>query len=151
MRKIWPVLCGASTSEPPIVAGPGLEVVVIYTSVKRTLAALRAAGSLARGLSARIHLVVPQVVPFPAPPDQPLVDARFAERKFRTIAEESAIDTRVDICVCREWETGVLRCLKPRSIVVIGAVPRWWQSRRERRLARTLRKQGHQVVLVESK
>lgn len=152
MSCIWSVQDAGSVSEPPVSTGSEfVEVVVIYTSVKQTLLALRAAGSLARGLSARIHLVAPEVVPFPAPLDQPIIQRGFAERKFRTLAEEAAIETRVDICLCREWETGVLHSLKPRSVVVMGAVKRWWHSRRERRLARVLRKHGHQVVLVESK
>lgn len=130
--------------------GSGLEVVVVYSSVKQTLAALRAAGSLAHDLGARIRMVVPETVPFPAPLDQPLVERSFAERKFRTIAEESGVETTVNICLCREWEAGVLQCVKPRSIVVLGLASRWWLSRRERRLARMLRNRGHQVILSES-
>jgi hypothetical protein len=109
----------------------------------------RAAAALARGLSGRIHLVAPQVVPFPAQLDEPTVEKGFAERKFRTLAEESAIESRVDICLCRDWETGVLHSIAPRSIVVVGATMRFWPFGRARRLARTLRRHGHQVLLVE--
>jgi hypothetical protein len=140
---------GAPVCAPLLTEGARIEVVVVYTSVKRTLAALRAAGSLARGLSGRIHLVVPQIVPFPAQLDEPLVQQEFAQRKFRTLAEESAIDTRVDICLCRDWETGVLHSIGPRSIVVVGAAMRYWPFGPERRLARTLRKRGHHVLFVE--
>jgi hypothetical protein len=141
---------GVSAPQPAIGAGSGLEVVVIYSEVRQTLAALRAAARLARGLNARIHMVVPEVVPYPAPLEQPLVESGFAARKFKTIAEESAIETRVDICLCREWEAGVLQCVKPCSIVVMSAAGGWWRSGRERRLARTLRRRGHQVILLES-
>lgn len=141
---------GVSAPQPVIGAGAGIEVVVIYTGVKQTLAALRAAGSLASRLNAGIHMVVPEVVPYPAPLEQPLVENGFAARKFKTIAEESAIDTRVDICLCRDWEAGVLQCVEPSSIVVVGTVGRWWRSGRERRLARTLRGRGHQVILLAS-
>lgn len=137
-----------SAPEPATGAGSGLEVAVVYTEVKQTLAALRAAGRLARGLRARIHLVVPQVIPYPAPLEQPLIENGFAARKFKTIAEESAIETRVDICLCRDWEAGVLQCVQPRSIVVVGTAKRWWRSGRERRLARTLRKRGHVILLA---
>jgi hypothetical protein len=137
--------------EPPVRTSQGLEIVVIYTSVRQTLAALRTAGSLARGLNVRIRLVVPEVVPFPALLDRPPVELRFTERKFRTIAEQSAIDTTVDICLCREREAGVLLFLKPGSVVVIGAAEGWWRSRRESRMARTLRRHGHHVLLVESR
>jgi hypothetical protein len=140
----------APVCAPLLTEGARIEVVVVYTSMKRTLAALRAAGSLARGFDARIHLVVPQIVPFPAQLDEPPVQKEFAERKFRTLAEESAIETRVDICLCRDRETGVLHSIRPRSIVVVGAAMRFWPFGRERRLARTLRKHGHQVLLVSS-
>jgi len=112
------------------------------------MAALRAAANLAKGLASHIRLIVPHVVPFPAGLDQPPVQREFAERRFRTLAEESAIDTFVEIRVCRDWETGALWGLKPRAIAVIGAGPSWWPLSRERRLARALRERGHQVLLA---
>ncbi len=127
-----------------------LEVVVVYTGAKQTLAALRAAACLARGLAARIRLVVPQLVPFPAQLDEPQVQKEFVERKFRTLAEQSAIETSVDIRLCRDWEVGVLEGLKPGSRVVLGARMRWWPGAREGRLVRALQKRGHQVLLVGS-
>ncbi|HXN46670.1 MAG TPA: hypothetical protein VN893_08510 [Bryobacteraceae bacterium] len=127
-----------------------MEVVVIYTGVKNTLAALRAAAGLAQGLSARIRLVVPQSIPFPAQLDEPPVRRDFAERKFRTLAEQSSIETTVEIRVCRDWEAGALDGLKPGSIVIMGAGMRWWPALRERRLARTLQKLGHRALLVGS-
>jgi hypothetical protein len=150
MNNVWPVHLGVSAPAPTRVIGSELEVVVVYNSVKQTLAALETAGSLAHGLGARIRMVVPQIVPFPAPLDQPLVEPSFAERKFRTIAGASAVETTVNICLCREREAGVLQSVKPRSIVVLGAAKHWWRSRRERSLARMLRSRGHQVILAES-
>ena len=147
-------ICQAHPAAPASVASPPesakMEVVVIYTGVKQTLAALRAAAGLAQGLSARIRLVVPQPVPFPAQLDQPPVQKDFAERKFRTLAADSGIDTNVEIRLCRDWQTGALHDLKPGSTVVIGARMRWWPGLRERRLARALRARGHQVLLVDS-
>ncbi len=141
---------GVLAPHPPADAGSRPEVVVVYTGTKHTLAALRAAARLAAGLDAHIHMVVPEVVPYPAPLEQPLVESGFSKRKFRTIAEESSIDTRVDICLCRDWEAGVLQCVKPSSLVVMCSAGRWWRPGRERRLARMLRGRGHQVILLES-
>ncbi len=138
-------------SGPALGSGSEFEVVVIYTAVKPTLAALRTAGGLAQGLNGCIHLLVPQVVPFPTPLEQPPVQKSFTERKFRTIAEKSAVDTRVDISLCRDWEAAVLGGLKPRSVVVIATARRWWRPTREHRLARMLRKLGHHVVVVEER
>jgi hypothetical protein len=150
MNKIWLVApaAPADVASPPETAK--LEVVVIFTGVKQTLAALRAAGALAHGLAARIRLVVPQLVPFPAQLDEPPVQREFTERRFRTLAEESAIDTNVDIRLCRDWEAGALDGLKPGSIVILGARMRWWPGLRERRLARILQKRGHRALLVGS-
>ncbi len=125
-----------------------LEVVVIFTTVKRTLAALRTAASMAQGLVSHVRLVVPCPVPFPAQLDRPPVQQEFAEKKFRTLAEEAAVDTNVEILLCREWEAGAIQGLRARSIVVIGTGMRWWPVSRERRLARALRKLGHQALLV---
>lgn len=150
MNNVRQVHLGVSAPEPAREIGSGLEVAVVYTGVKPTLAALRRAAHLAQGLGARIRMVVPQIVPFPAPLDQPQVERGFVERKFGTIAEETAIETTVNICLCREWEDGVLQSVKPRSIVVLGPGERWWRTRRERRVARILRERGHQVILSES-
>ncbi len=149
MKNIWPVRPVAPAGVPSVADSAALEVVVIYTGVKPTLAALGAAAGLARGLNGRIRLIVPQPVPFHAELDRPPVQKEFTERRFRTLAEQSAIDTNVEIRLCREWEAGALQGLQPRSIVVIGAGIRWWPGGRERRLARALRKRGHQVLLAD--
>ena len=150
MTMIWLDQPAAPACESTQAEGEKLEVVVVYTGVKQTLAALRAGACLARGLAARIRLVVPQLVPFPAQLDEPLVRTDFVERKFRTLAEQAAIETNVDIRLCRDWETGVLQGLKPGSRVVLGARMRWWPGAREGRLVRALQKRGHQVLLVGS-
>lgn len=151
MNRIWLV----HPEAPAPVASPAqsakMEVVVIYAGEKRTRAALRAATGLAQGLGARIRLVAPQPVPFPAQLDEPPVRNDFTERKFRALAEESALDTHVEIRLCRDWETGALQGLKPRSIVVIGGGLRWWPGGRERRLVRALQEQGHHVLLAGSR
>jgi hypothetical protein len=150
MQKIWIAQPGAPTRVASLPETARLEVVVIYTCVKQTLAALKAAAGLAQGLSARIRLVVPQLVPFPAQLDEPPVQREFTERKFRTLAETSAVETAVEIRLCRDWESGAIEGLKPASIVIMGARMRWWSGLRERRLARVLRKDGHQALLVSS-
>jgi hypothetical protein len=150
MNNAWPVHFGVPAPPPAPPADSAFEVVVVFTDVSETLVALGSAARLAHGLGARIRLVAPQIVPFPAPLEQPPVDPRFAERKFRVIAEQSQVDMMVDICLCRDWEAGVLHSVKPGSIVVLGAAKSWWRSRQQRRLARMLRHRGQQVILSES-
>lgn len=141
----------AGTPAQPTSTGaePKLNIDVVFTSVEATLAALREAGSLAHRLNARITLRVPQVVPYPAPLTSPPTLLDFSERKFRVLAGQSPVDTNVQVYLCRdEWET--LKCvLKPQSLVVVGGRSRWWPTK-EKRLARMLRRAGHQVIFAEA-
>ncbi len=123
-----------------------LEVVVVYTTTNGTIHALKTAASLARGLAARIRVLVPQIVPFPLPLSEPPVPAEFTERRFRTVVEGTRIDTRVDIRVCRDRLQMVSESLEPRSLVVIAQGAGWWPAS-EKRLARQLARLGHHVIL----
>ena len=126
-----------------------LDIAVVFTSVDPTLAALRRAGVLASSLGARITLVVPQVVPYPAPLESPPVLLDWNERRFRVIAGESPVETAVHIYLCRERMDVLKSVLRPLSLVVLGTRKRWWPTS-EVRLARELRKMAHQVILVET-
>src|SRR5882724_2491992 len=79
-----------------------LKIAVLFTSVESTLAALKGAGELASHLGAQITLVVPQVVPYPLPLQCPPVSPEFSARRFRVIASKSPVETRVQICLCRD-------------------------------------------------
>lgn len=137
-------------SRPPVEeAGPGLNIAVVFTSVEATLAALREAGTLASSLSARITLLVPQVVPYPLALETPPVLIEFNEKRFRTIASQSPVETVVQIYLCRDGLETLTNVLNPGSIVVIGGRKRWWPTR-EKKLARQLRRAGHEVVFKET-
>ena len=125
-----------------------LNISVVFTSVKATLAALKDAGGLADRLGARITLLVPQIVPYPLPLTSPPVLIDWNERRFRTIAEESPVETRVNIYLCRDALETLKGALRPHSIVVLGGCKRWWPTR-ESRLARALRRAGHEVIFSE--
>jgi hypothetical protein len=126
-----------------------LNVAVIFTSVQSTLAALKKAGALANRLSGRITLVVPQVVPYPLPLTSPPVLLDWNEKRFRVIAGESSVETTVQIYLCRDRLETLTAVLSPRSLVVVGGPKRWWPTA-EKRLARTLRRAGHEVILTET-
>ena len=127
-------------------ASETLHVTVIFTSVAATLAALKQAGSLARGLDARITLVVPQVVPYPLPLEEPSPPVEFNERRFHLIAGGISIPTSVRIYLCRD-RIETLRGVLDRSSIILVAGPkrRWWPAR-EQRLAKTLRRAGFDVI-----
>ena len=125
-----------------IVSQATLEIVVLHTTVAETLPALKEAAKLAHGLSARIRLLVLEVVPYPLPLDRPHVPLPFTQRRFRTLADQAAIETNVDIHLVRDRERVMESVLEPHSIVVMGVRRSWWPNRMGRRLERA----GHQVV-----
>lgn len=127
---------------------PWLSVAVVFTSVESTLAALRKAGALADRLSSRITLLVPQVVPFPLPLTSPPVLLDWNERRFRVIAEESRVETTIRIYLCRDRLEALRTVLSPHSLLVVGGRKRWWPTV-EKRLARQLRRAGHEVIFTE--
>lgn len=122
-----------------------LEVVVLHTTVGETLQALKTAAQLAHGLSARIRLLVLEVVPYPLPLDRPDVSLPCTQRHFRTLAENAAIDTSVDIHLVRDAGKAIASILEPHSVVVMGAHRSWWPSARSR-MAKRLERLGHQVI-----
>jgi hypothetical protein len=125
------------------------EVTVIFTSLEATFSALRAAGALSARLGARIALVVPQLVPFPLPLHSPPVQVDFNERRLRQLASESRVETVVRVYLCRDPSNAFAMALKPRSLIVLGSRKRWWPTA-EARLAGTLRRAGHLVILTET-
>jgi hypothetical protein len=126
-----------------------LEIAVVFTSIESTLAALKHAGSLADRLSGRISLLVPQIVPYPLPLTSPPVLIDWNERRFRSIAETSPVDIAVRLYLCRDRDETLRQVLGLRSLVVLGGRRRWWFTA-ERRLARKLKRSGHEVVLIET-
>ena len=127
--------------------GRNLEVNVVFTKPEATLAALKTARDLARGLSAQIRLLVMLVVPYPLSLDRPPVSVAFAARRAKSLASKAATDMRIELYLCREWRQTLQVLLKPGSTLVIGGKKRWWPTP-ERRLARWLKASGHQVILT---
>ncbi|MGD0498196.1 MAG: hypothetical protein ABSC23_07145 [Bryobacteraceae bacterium] len=126
-----------------------LDLAVVFTSIESTLRALREAETLAERLAARITLVVPQIVPYPLPLESPPVLLRFNERRFFEMASRSRVETRVRIYLCRDRWDALEIALRPHSLVVMGGGKRWWPAP-EARLARRLRRAGHEVIVVEA-
>ena len=133
-------------------AGPDLKIAVVFTSVEPTLAALQEAGSLANSLGARITLIVPQVVPYPLPLESPPVLLQFNANRFRAIASRSAVETSVQIYLCRDRLETLISVLSAGAIVVLAGRKRtspWWPTKDER-LARRLRLAGYEVLFKET-
>ena len=94
-------------------------------------------------------LVAPQVVPYPLPLTSPPVLLDWNERRLRVIANQSAVETIVRIYLCRDCWQALAQVLRPHSLVVVGGRERWWPTR-EGRLARRLRRAGHEVILTRT-
>lgn len=126
-----------------------LHITVVFTSVDSTLHALREAGKLASRLNAALTLIVPQIVPYPLPLSSPPVLLDFTERCFRVLAGESPVETTVRIYLCRERDAMLRAALEPRSLVVIAAPKHWWPTA-DKATVRRLRREGHEVLFIES-
>ena len=125
-----------------------VEISVVFTSFHATVAALRMAGTLAKGFRAHINLVVPQVIPYPISLDNPSVAREFCEQKLRDLAHESAVDTTVLVYLCRDRLATLRKVLRRGSVVVIGGRRRWWPTS-EKRLAEKMRRLGQEVIFAD--
>jgi hypothetical protein len=132
-----------------------VRVIVVFTTIEGTLAALKSAAKFAQALNAEITLLVTQVVYFRYPLETPPVSAKFLYRLCVALIEEMKTDeleldgdaVNIDIHFCREQVPCLQFALKPRSVVVIGARKSWWRKP-ERKLERALKRMGHDVLLV---
>jgi hypothetical protein len=102
---------------------------------------------LADGLRARIRLLVTEVVPYPLSLDAPDIAPEFTQRHFKTIAADARIDTRIDIRLGRDEAQMLESALKPGSVIVMGVRSGWWPTP-ERRMAKRLKRRGHQIIFA---
>jgi hypothetical protein len=123
------------------------EVVVLHTDLETTRRALKAAVRLAAGRAASIRLLVPQVVPYPLPIDNPPVPLQFAEQQLLDLLPDRSVESSIDVRLCRDLSVALASALRPVSLVVVGGRMCWWPTR-ESRLARRLARLGHQVVFT---
>jgi hypothetical protein len=155
VRQIPILELGRSASERRGVSefssDPRLRVTVVFTTTEGTLAALRAAGSLAKNLGARILLVVTEVVPLHFPVDSPPVSVQFLEQRQLDLVSASGIEAdevRILIYLCRDREKCLRKVLNSPSLVVVGGRKCWWHGK-ERKLEHHLRVLGHHVIFIE--
>ena len=122
-----------------------LEVVVPFTDASGTLAAMSVATQLAQDLDARINLLALQAVPYGLELTRPAIALGWLEERLRALAAKVAINTRVDIILCRDTRWALRQALTPHSLVVIGVKRCWWRTR-DQKLAEMLRLDGHEVI-----
>jgi hypothetical protein len=137
-------------SSNPVSTGSGAEqasLFVPYTNDLLTRTALQAAATLAKGLSARITLIVVSLVPFPCELDCPQVAPGHLRRRMGMLIAASSVDANITVVYAREQMTGLRHAIGDGSLVLLAAKRRPWRTAEER-LARKLREAGHTVVLL---
>jgi hypothetical protein len=125
-----------------------LSVIVVFTTIPATLVALRDGAKLAGEVGAPVRVLVPSVVPYPLELTRPRVDPLFRLRHFRTHCAKHSVETLIDVRLCRDRTCCIRDALAPHSLVFIGARKRLWPWLYETLLARQLRQDGHEVLLV---
>jgi hypothetical protein len=136
-------MCQHSTQESMTY---GFCMALPYTTHELARAALRHAG-VCSDLDVHVNLVDIQVVPFPCPLDQPPINKEFSEHRLVELLKETGLPGRAALLYTRDWLEGFRQMLEPGSLVVLATRRRWWPTREEK-LARTLTKAGHQVMLL---
>jgi hypothetical protein len=143
----------------PRVEGPDLlpanqsgerhQVNVLYTSQSGTLAALKVASRLGLSLRTCPRVLRVYAVPYTVPLEKPVVATDFLEEQIRALARESPTEFTARIYLCREPRWTLRELFPPHSKIVIAGKKRWWPTK-EQRWARLLRKEGHEVIFVNS-
>ncbi len=151
---MWPTEGMENQRPGQAVDAPGTETAaaeihVIFTTPEATRAALQAAGTVAQCFKARIHFLVPQVVPMGFPLTRPPVSVAFAEQRALGLVYDCCITaaTSIQIVLCGNRGQCLEKMLRPNSLVIIGSRKQWWRAT-EQRLARQLRSRGHSVIHV---
>lgn len=122
-----------------------LDLVVPFTTPELTRTALDAANRMGAGLNATLRLVKVQVVPFPLELSQSPVYIEFLKNQLARL--HSDLPAAGEIRLAREFEAGLLGTLGRESVVILATPRRPWTTNNER-LAASLRRAGHKVVLL---
>jgi hypothetical protein len=141
-----PLQTGEGGRRPGEGPAPRFRIHVLFTTPEATKAALQHAEKLSEGLNAEIALILTPIVPYPLPLDQPPTSLDLAQEQICSAANSVEREVVGYILLCRDPVSTLEHALRPHSLVLIGARPRWGLSKTER-LARALRRRGHDVIL----
>jgi len=124
-----------------------LEVVVPYTGLSSTAAALERVPVLTAGLNARVLLIAVHALPYPLPFVCPtLVHAHLVEQLV-DLASRCPLPVSPQVVLARDVQEGFRYALKPASTVLVATSRHFWRTEEEK-LARSLAREGHKVALV---
>jgi hypothetical protein len=128
--------------------GHKLEMAVVFTSPRSTVAALHLAAALMKGLDGRIALIYAQSIPYPLPLEKPPILIDFTRQRLHAISNVSTVGVTPHIVLCRFRFEALVNILKPYSLIVIGCRKSRWPNW-EKRLARKLKRSGYEVLVRE--
>lgn len=124
----------------------GIRVVIPFTTPELTRAALKAAARFCR----QAIVVAVDVVPFPCPLDQSLVDESHLERQLLHVVQGTTVPVRVRVVRARDFDSAYQSVLKPDTVILIATKRHWWRTCEEK-LARRLLRAGHDVVVISAR
>ena len=127
--------------------GGELDFTVPYTEWSVTSALLKRAVELTAGLNARLTLVAVHTVPYPATFGCPVAVHAHLVEQLVDLASRCPLPITPQVVLARDRAEAFAYVLKPGSTVLLGARKRWWRTAEEK-LARTLARDGHEVVLL---
>ena len=123
-----------------------LEIVIPYTTIRRTRVALRYVERMARGLACHVRLIRFQIVPIGVPIDRSPVQLDFLENQLKAL--ETCLACSRELFLVREIGPILSRILDGPSVLVMATPKRFWRTSEER-LASILRRHGHTVLMLE--
>ena len=128
--------------------GTGLEVFVVFTDSRGTVAALQRVEGLAQELEVNLRLFMVLEVPYALPLTEPQVPVDFLEGQIRDVAAKTRLDVAAQVCLCRDKRRALECLLRPHSLIAMGGKKALGLSS-ARRLARRLERDGHEVIFAE--
>lgn len=124
-----------------------MEIVIPYTEWALTNVLLKRASELTAGLNAKVTLVAVHTVPYPAAFHCPASIHAHLVEQLVDLASRCPLSVTPQVVLARGRDEGFQFVLRPEAMVLVGSRKRPWRTAEER-LARTLARDGHKVVLV---
>jgi len=121
--------------------------VIPYTEWSVTDALLKRAGELTAGLNAKVSLVAVHTTPYPATFGCPASVHAHLVDQLVDLAGRCPLPVTPQVVLARSREEGFQFVLPPQATILVGSRKRPWRTSEER-LAHTLARDGHKVVLV---
>ncbi len=131
-------------------ANAEIELAIPYTEASLTGAVMERAAALATGLNARITLVAVHAAPYPLELGCPSATRGFLVERLHELAERCDLPVTAQLVMARSQEEGFRHALRRKATVLIGSRKRLWRTSEEK-LARSLVRDGRQVVLMHVK